>query len=107
MSRTGGNEPRWNPQGGEIFYDGPEAGIMVVQVETEPNFSFGVPRPLLADEYVHGNLNEKPNYDIASDGQRLVMIKTEEQAGDVAGQTVLTVVDNWFEEINRLAPPSP
>jgi len=107
VSSSAGAEPRWNPQGGEIFYGGEgEGSITVVQVQTEPNFSVGMARPLLPDEYVRGALNQKPNYDIALDGERFLMIKNAEQTGDFVDQTVLTVVDNWFEELNRLAPPS-
>ena len=106
VSTGGGSEPRWNPQGSEIFYNMVPGGMAVTRVSTTPAFSVETTTPLLADEYVRGNLNEKPNYDIAADGQRLVLIKPTAQAGNVAGQTVLTVVDNWFEELNRLAPPA-
>jgi hypothetical protein len=45
-----------------------------------------------------------PVWDISSDGQRFLLMKDEEEL--VAVSTRLIIVDNWFEELNRLAPPS-
>ena len=80
--------------------------MMIAEVEFEPTVSAGMASRLSTDEYVRGALNAKPNYDVARDGQRLIMMRNVGQTGTVADQTVLTVVDNWFEELNRLAPPA-
>jgi hypothetical protein len=40
-------------------------------------------------------------YDVSSDGQRFLMIRAS-KTGSV--EEDLVVVENWFEELNRLAP---
>jgi len=108
VSRNGGAEPRWTPHGEQIIYSvgGGEGGMVAVQVETEPSFFVLVVDPLPDIDLVRGALNEKPNYDISADGERLIGMRNAERAGNVANQPVLTVVDNWFEELKRLAPSS-
>ena len=45
-----------------------------------------------------------PNYDVAPDGQRFAMVQpdTEGSFGDTDRQVI--VVQNWFEELERLVP---
>jgi len=108
ISRSGGEQPRWNPQGGELFYR-TSNGVMAASVEAGPNFLAGAPRQLFSGNYADFNSNY-PSYDISPDGQRFLMLKDveqTEQTSQVAGLTQLIVVENWFEELNRLAPPSP
>lgn len=42
-----------------------------------------------------------PNYDVSLDGERFLMIK-EVQNASVTSQII--IVENWFEELRRLAP---
>ena len=42
-------------------------------------------------------------YDISPDGERFLMIK-EGGLGDETEPTQLILVQNWFEELNRLVP---
>jgi hypothetical protein len=46
------------------------------------------------------SLRDKPTYDVSTDGNRFLMVK--QPANQAAPQIV--VVQNWFEELNRLAP---
>lgn len=107
VSRNGGAEPYWGPDGRELFYvRGKE--IMVAAVETDlPAFTAENPEPLFEGNYVF-EISE-PNYNISSDGKRLLMMKlrTEPDAAGSPEQTTLVAVENWFEELKRLAPPSP
>ena len=73
-----------------------------VSITQEPVFSVGEPDVLFSGGYVTGN---RPVWDISLDGQRFLLQKGQ-QVVEVES-TVLVVVDNWFEELNRLAPPSP
>ena len=78
--------------------------MMVVTIETEPTFLWGVPRPLFTGAYITPTY---PTFTISPDGQRFLMIKGPAQTEEVApGLTQLNVVDNWFEELRRLAPPA-
>ena len=104
ISRNGGTEPLWGPDGGELFYlgqaDNGDDEILMVSVTGEPTFSAGAPEVLFAGDYI---TNNQPSWDISSDGQRFLMMKLPSQTG-VSDETSIAVVNNWFEELNRLAP---
>ncbi len=103
ISTEGGSFPRWGPQGRELFYRNDDA-VMVASVEGEPAFLHGRPEELFTGNY---RVNFSAMFDVSPDGQQFLMVKTAEQRAQVDEQTLLVVVDNWFEELNRLAPPSP
>ena len=78
-------------------------GLMVVPIETEPNFAAGTPEVAVENQYYISQAAR--SYDIAPDGQRFLFIKegtgqtTEGQSGPQ-----LILVQNWFEEVKRLVP---
>ena len=91
-----GDTPRWGPEGQELFYRRGTT-LMVLSVETAQEFVPGVPEELFTVNTLGGH----SSYDVSLDGQRFVMIKpgdTEEAAPHII------VVQNWFEELNRLVP---
>ena len=97
VSRNGGVDPVWGPDGSELFFRTADA-LMAVNIETDPTFSFDSPRVLFRqNEYLWGNFR---SYAASLDGQRFLMSKIAEPAD----RTGLIVVDNWFEELARLAP---
>jgi hypothetical protein len=71
-------------------------------VERQPSFPAGKPRLLFEGQYV-ASPKTTPNYDVSPDGQRFLMIKSSDSAQGAPTQIV--VVQNWFEELKRLAPP--
>ncbi len=71
--------------------------MMVVRVETEPEFRFQPPEVLFEGGFFLGVI--RPNYHISPDGQRFVMVKQSETSA-----TQIQVVLNWFEELKRLVP---
>ncbi len=82
--------------------------MLAVSVETEPSFTAGTPRLLFTGDYL--DIGNRPSYDIAPDGRFLMMKSAGGEIGaefSESQQAQLIVVDNWFEELNRLAPPSP
>jgi len=98
VSTEGGREPVWAPDGKTIYYrDG--VSLVAVTVESEGGFSLGRARPLFEDVYVPRGSSR--NYDIHPDGERFLMIKKSEEE---LPMTELIVVENWFEELKRLAP---
>jgi serine/threonine-protein kinase len=107
ISTEGGWEPVWSPDGETIYYrDGIK--LMKVRVETEGDFIPGRPEDLFKDVYVYdlGTRNDQMShryYDIHPDGKRFLMIKDVEEKGE-SSITELLVVENWFEELKRLAP---
>ena len=102
VSRSGGRQPKWGPEGQELFYLGPDA-MMAIEIESEPAFSLGIPRRLFPTVgYV--TTGNGTYYSASPDGQRFVMLKAGLDSGGVAHQFSLVVVENWFEELKRLAP---
>ena len=94
VSTDGGTEPRWNSSGGELFYRSGDR-MMVVTAETDTRLNLGQPRFLFERRSPYGG------YAVAPDGQRFVMVEDNEAA---PAPTQLVLVQNWFEELNRLVP---
>jgi hypothetical protein len=59
----------------------------------------GAPRILFEGPYLNC---PGPSFDIAPDGRLLVLNPLTEQHST----TELSVIENWFEELKRLAPPN-
>ena len=74
-----------------------------VPVETEPTFRRGNPEVLWEREY-YADIVGGTSYDIHPDGDRFLMLKV--LADDEVSKNLrdLVVVENWFEELKRLAP---
>ncbi len=99
ISTEGGTEPVWNPHGRELFYRSGDK-MMAVEVTTQPGFSAGKPRLLFERHYLPTPATF-PNFDVAPDGQRFLMLKPSEQE---QAATQINVVLNWFEELKRRVP---
>ncbi len=88
----------WSPDGKELFYRSGDK-MMVVSIQTEPTFREGRPEVLFEGSYratpVPAGLQY---YDISPDGQRFLMIKSEQAPAQI------NVILNWDEELKRLAP---
>ncbi|HET9387367.1 MAG TPA: protein kinase, partial [Gemmatimonadales bacterium] len=100
ISTDGGNEVVWSPNGRELFFRSGN-DMMVVDISTDPVFSAGKPKRLFTGAYER-TLALWPNYDVAPDGQRFLMVKKLD-SGDAPMQ--INVVLNWIDELNRLLPP--
>ena len=99
ISTEGGRQALWNPNGRELFYrEGSK--MMAVDVTTEPVFSAGKPKMLFDGPYLMTGA-QYPNYDVAPDGQRFLMLKPVEEA-QAAAQ--INVVLNWLEELKQRVP---
>jgi hypothetical protein len=72
---------------------------MAVPVETDPTFTAGTPAMVFEGDYLLGPGGR--TYDVSPDGERFLMIKPVESP---AGEQKIVVVQNWFEELKRLAP---
>jgi len=112
VSTMGGTQPLWARSGRELFYVAPDGGLMRVAVERGPArpqsggqaWRTGTPAKLFDSTYawaISGLIGR--SYDISADGRRFLAIKppAAEQTG---APTNLIVVQNWFEELKRLAP---
>ncbi len=100
ISTGGGTRPLWASTGRELFYRR-GAALMVVPMQTGPSFTPATPEVLFEGTYHTG---PGRSYDIAPDGQRFLMIKEGGGAEDTSAPPSLIVVQNWFEELERLVP---
>jgi serine/threonine-protein kinase len=100
ISTDGGQEPLWNPNGGELFYRS-GSKMMAVEIDTKFGFSASKPKVLFEGPYLPTNVSFR-YYDVSRDGQRFLMLKpVESQTSDA---TQINVVLNWFEELKRTIP---
>jgi len=101
VSSDGGVMPRWSRDGRELFYiraEGARSTVMAAPVL--PDGEFGTPQPLFDGPYSMPRGPEM-TYDVTPDG-RFIMLARDEAADE--RRVELVVVQNWFEELNRLAP---
>ena len=99
ISTNGGFDPLWARDGKEIFYRTDDDQMMVVPVRLEPEFKAGKPKVLFEGRF-QSKVREVLHYDITPDGERFVMVESEEESAP----TEIIVVLNWFEELKRLVP---
>jgi serine/threonine-protein kinase len=121
ISTDGGQEPVWNPKGGELFY---RSGSKIMAVDVNPSrpsgpdgpsgprgdregavptgFAAGKPRMLFEGTAYLATTASFPYYDVSPDGQRFLMLKPVE--AETAAPTQINVVLNWFEELKRKVP---
>jgi serine/threonine-protein kinase len=100
ISTDGGQEPAWNPKGGELFYRSGNK-VMAVNIDTESGFSAGSPRTLFEGSYLPTTASFS-YYDISPDGERFLMLKPVET--EATAPTQIHVVLNWHEELKQKAP---
>ena len=98
ISTEGGGEPRWAPTGRELFYLNGDK-MMSAPLETRPAFRVFKSRLVFEALYAHINA-DVPNYDVAPDGQRFLLVQENQQKATV---TQLNVVLNWFGELKQRA----
>jgi Tol biopolymer transport system component len=102
VSRDGGWEPCWSPDGTELYYrsyDGTQ--LMVARVRTSPSLEIGEPEELL-------DISRMPppipfggrSYDVSRDGRFLMIV--EDDTGQESMN--LAIVLNWFQELEQLVP---
>ncbi len=97
ISKDGGTEPAWAPDGRELFYRNGDK-MMVVDWRTHEEFTTAKPKLLFEGKYLMDRLGA--NYDIAPDGRRFLMIRNDHETAP----TQLRIVLNWSEDLKRLVP---
>jgi serine/threonine protein kinase/Tol biopolymer transport system component len=105
VSTGGGSQPLWAPNSRELYFVDPEGRIVSVSVQSGPGFIAGNPQVVVKSSLVRnppaitGRM-----YDVSRDGRRFLLIKTVEGTEQAAPPPQIVVVQNWFEELKRLAP---
>ncbi len=101
VSNTGGLEPVWSPEGGRLYFRSANGDrAMGVSVKTEPKFSFGKPSLIFSGSF-YASFPWERNYDISPDGERFLML---EEVQPPTSARSLTVVLNWYREVEKAAP---
>jgi hypothetical protein len=105
VSVGGGREPIW-AKNGDLFYRSPNGERMLaVPVATEPALKIGTPAQLFQGPfYIPATGSPRPQYDVTSDGQRLLMLTTRLSTDPSATRPRIVIVQGWFEELRRLVP---
>jgi DNA-binding SARP family transcriptional activator len=93
VSTGAGTEPLWSHRGSELFYRDASGNLVVVAVNTTPRFSLGRSTALFSAAGFT-SFRFTPQYAVAPDDQRFLMIRPLETSTDK-----LIVVENWFEEL--------
>ncbi len=91
--------PRWSHDGRELFFIALDKSLMRAGIKLEPELEIEVPQPLFVTQIKY-SLTYPQQYDVSPDGQRF-LINTLLEEEDAAS---ITLVQNWFEELKRLAP---
>lgn len=90
VSSGGGTEPRWSPDGKELFYLAGQS-LMSVPVTLTPTFSMGTPVRLFEAPVQAGYTNESDIWQVHPDGKRFLMLPPDK--GQVGPP--LNVIVNW------------
>jgi hypothetical protein len=76
-----------------------DVALMSVVVTPGPTPAFGQPRQLFTGRYAMNNPARA--FDVSPDGERFLMLQPRQRAPDII--TGMIVVQNWTEELKRLA----
>ena len=85
VSASGGHQPRWNPDGSELFYIAPDRRMMSLRVRSGSGFEWDAPRPLFQTEIVDlGPFRGCWGYAVAPDGQHFLILTRRPQGSSPA-----------------------
>jgi len=92
VSTDGGTEPRWNPNGKELFYISPDAKMIAASVTSSgAGLEIGKPVPLFQTRIVRGGTSDvTQQYDVSRDGRFLINVPADE-----AFTSPVTLLFNW------------
>jgi serine/threonine-protein kinase len=105
ISISSGQEPRWSPDGREIYYRSGDA-IMMASVEIDPTFRIvGSARELFRGVFFF--IGPGHSWDISPDGKQFLMMKPQGALAEgfsTEGPPKINIVLNWFEELKQKVP---
>lgn len=103
VSESGGNQVRWSPDGKTVYF---RHGVQMLKAVITPKPTMKISNPEVVIESDAVVLaSEARNYDIGPDGEQFLVLKPIESGAKSTLNRELFIVENWFEEIKRLAPP--
>jgi Tol biopolymer transport system component len=100
VSTAGGKDPRWRPDGRELYYIAPDGRLMAAPIASSGTaLQPGLPTALFQPRIVGGGtpaIGFRQQYDVAPDGRFLINVSVDE--GTAAPITVIT---NWNSEAKK------
>jgi hypothetical protein len=92
VSSGGGSQPRWRPDGKELYFIAPDDKLMAVPITVSGNsIEPGIPLPLFQTRIAATSTSGyRQQYDVARDGRFLINSVTED-----AGTPPITLLLNW------------
>jgi Tol biopolymer transport system component len=103
ISIDGGTMPVWSRNGRELFYRSEDNRIMVATYTTTGDV-FAADKPRAWSERKLANTGLTPNFDLAPDGKRVVVLMPAAGSEPPPAQSHVTLVANFLDELQRLAP---
>jgi len=100
VSTNGGIQPRWHPNGNELFYIAPDGMLMAAPIHTAgQTSSVGAPVPLFQSRIPRGGYMDimRIQYAISRDGKRFLMNTNAENPTP----SPITIVTNWTRALNK------
>jgi Tol biopolymer transport system component len=95
ISTNGGAQPRWRPDGKELYFVAGDGKMMAVDVTTEPTLSSGTPK-LLFDTGLGRASFDGEDYGVTPDGKRFLLFKPlPDQEAEPPRLRPHTLVVNW------------
>ncbi|HSC25676.1 MAG TPA: hypothetical protein VLD67_00295 [Vicinamibacterales bacterium] len=96
VSPAGGTSPRWTPDGRELLY---YADNGLVSARIRPGDAFGVTERVALFDYAPFTGRLGPDYDVAANGSRFLMIRSSRETPSTRVQ--LALVQNWIRELGE------
>jgi Tol biopolymer transport system component len=97
ISPQGGSQPRWRPDGREMFYVSPAGTLTAVEVDTRSEFRASAPIALFSEPSLRANnslffYGGAAGYDVAPDGKRFLVNRMIRQPSGGPLQVVLNAI---------------
>jgi serine/threonine-protein kinase len=104
VSKSGGNQACWSRDGKWLYF---RHGVQMLRasITTEPELRIGTPEVVFESDAVV-LASEARNYDISADGNQFLVLTSIEGGERSTLNRELIIVENWFEELKRVAKPS-
>src|SRR5262249_19108797 len=107
-----GGHPFWSPKGNEIILNSGPGQATLVPFTAAPRVAFGRPQVTAKRGRLDGNpTTTRRNADMMPDGQYILGVASTEVRGDTGQQSEpaaipssITVVINWFTELQQRVP---
>ena len=99
ITPDGGGQPRWSPDGTELFFQR-RGTMMRLPIRTTPELQLGRIERLFDHDTLQGLFGPQ-DYDVSADGRRFLMVKRDD-AERISKP--FHIVLNWFDELRRRVP---